>query len=107
MTYTEAYWKIDGHNLLHFLELRMDLNAQMEVRTYANSIARLIEPIIPLTWEAFQDYRLGAIVLSLPEVEKIKRLLCQSRTTPQRGWLGGRERNELNAKLDRLGISAR
>jgi len=102
-TYTEAYWKIDGHNLLHFLELRMDLHAQVELWTYADSIARLIQPIIPLTWEAFQDYRLGAILLSLPEIGEIRRLFHPEQSTQQKE-LSSRERGELNVKLDSLGI---
>jgi thymidylate synthase (FAD) len=102
-TYTEAYWKIDGHNLLHFLELRMDRHSQVKIRTYADSIAKIIQPIIPLTWEAFDDYRLGSIMLSMPEIEEIKRLIHPDWATQFRA-ISGREREELRAKLDRLGI---
>ena len=62
-TYTEAYWKMDLHNLLHFLALRMDSHAQKEIRDYATVIGReIVARWVPLTWEAFQDYRLGACI---------------------------------------------
>lgn len=64
-TYTEAYWKMDLHNLLHFLALRMDPHAQLEIRSYAETIGNeIVAKWVPLTWEAFRDYRLGATGLS-------------------------------------------
>ncbi len=64
-TYTEAYWKIDLQNLLHFLELRMDEHAQQEIRAYANVIGNeIVAKWVPLTWEAFLDYRRGGTRLS-------------------------------------------
>jgi thymidylate synthase (FAD) len=64
-TYTEAYWKIDLHNLLHFLELRMRDRAQWEIRQYANIIGfEVVARWCPLTWQAFCDYRLDCMVLS-------------------------------------------
>jgi thymidylate synthase (FAD) len=72
-TYTEAYWKIDLHNLLHFLVLRMDLKAQYEIRCYAEVIGRdIVAKWCPLTWEAFRDYRLKAFALSRMEIEIIR-----------------------------------
>ncbi len=69
-TYTEAYWKIDLHNLLHFLALRMDDHAQLEIRGYAQVIgAEVVARWCPLTWEAFCDYRLRATSLSRIETE--------------------------------------
>ena len=56
--YTEWYWKIDLHNLLHFLSLRMDAHAQQEIRDYANAMFALIQPIVPVAAEAFLDYQL-------------------------------------------------
>src|SRR4029079_18437358 len=57
-TYTEAYWQVDLHNLLHFLALRMDSHAQLEIRQYATTIGeRIVQPLFPLVWEAFVDYR--------------------------------------------------
>lgn len=64
-TYTEAYWKIDLHNLLHFLRLRMDEHAQYEVRMYADVIGReIVRRWCPVTWEAFEDYQLKQLELS-------------------------------------------
>nr|MBA4405001.1 thymidylate synthase (FAD) [Nanoarchaeum sp.] len=63
--YTEAYWKIDLHNLLHFLGLRMDPHAQKEIRDYANIIGNeIVSRWVPTTWEAFQDYHLNSLNLS-------------------------------------------
>ena len=74
-TYTEAYWKIDLHNLLHFLALRMDAHAQYEIRSYATTIGeRIVQPLFPLAWEAFVDYRLEAMALTRLERDVIRRL---------------------------------
>jgi len=71
--YTMAYWKIDLHNLLHFLSLRMDSHAQLEIRSYANVIGNeIVAKLFPLTWGAFQDYRLNAITLTAREIEIFK-----------------------------------
>lgn len=70
--YTEWYWKIDAHNLMHFLSLRLDEHAQYEIRVYAEAIAKIVEDWLPVTWEAFQDYRLGAYTLSRAEVEAVQ-----------------------------------
>jgi thymidylate synthase (FAD) len=74
-TYTEWYWKIDLHNLLHFLKLRLDEHAQYEIRVYANKMAELIKPIVPMTYEAFEDYLLESLSFSKQELSVIKRLL--------------------------------
>jgi thymidylate synthase (FAD) len=70
--YTEWYWKIDLHNLLHFLHLRMDSHAQQEIRDYATAMYDLVKPIVPVTCEAFEDYRVGAVQLSRLEVEALR-----------------------------------
>ena len=75
-TYTEAYWKIDLHNLLHFLALRMDAHAQQEIRDYACTIGQqIVAPLFPIVWEAFQDYRQGAIELTRLDAGVIGRLM--------------------------------
>jgi thymidylate synthase (FAD) len=102
-TYTEAYWKIDGNNLFHFLGLRMDSHAQLEIRTYANAIAKLVQGIVPFAWEAFEDYQLNAMTLSQPEIWEIYGLLHPDKPTGCKP-LGKRERKELAVKLERLGI---
>jgi thymidylate synthase (FAD) len=76
-TYTEAYWKIDLHNLLHFLALRMDSHAQLEIRRYAETIGReIVAPLFPLVWEAFLDYRVEAMRLTRLDREVIGRLVA-------------------------------
>lgn len=99
--YTEAYWQINLHNLFHFLKLRMDSHAQLEIRTYANAIFQLIQPIVPISCEAFKDYRLDAMTLSGPEIAAIRDMF-QPGGAPR---LTGRELKEFEAKLARLGIT--
>jgi len=67
-TYTEAYWKIDLHNLLHFLELRMDSHAQYEIRQYANTIGEIVEKWCPLVWESFVKHRVNSVTFSESEM---------------------------------------
>jgi thymidylate synthase (FAD) len=75
-TYTEAYWKIDLHNLLHFLALRMDSHAQLEIRQYATTIGeQIVRPLFPLVWEAFVDYRLEEVSLNRLDRGVIQRLM--------------------------------
>jgi thymidylate synthase (FAD) len=70
--YTEWYWKIDLHNLFHFLSLRMDSHAQQEIRDYATAMYALIKPIVPIAAEAFEDYNFGSMHLSRLEIDAIK-----------------------------------
>ena len=119
-TYTEAYWKIDLHNLFHFLALRMDRHAQAEIRSYSETIGNeIVKRWCPLAWEAFEDYRLDALVLSRIEREVIACLCHGDRdgatAVAQRAGLlargpeglkRSRERHELEAKLDDLGLRA-
>jgi thymidylate synthase (FAD) len=74
-SYTQWYWKIDLHNLLHFLRLRLDQHAQYEIRVFGQAIAEIIKPIVPLTYEAFEDYSLNAKSLSKIESSIIKNLI--------------------------------
>lgn len=71
--YTEWYWKIDLHNLLRFLSLRMDSHAQQEIRDYATAMYELVKPIVPIAAEAFVDYDLGGIHLTRLEIEAMQR----------------------------------
>jgi len=73
--YTEWYWKIDLHNLLHFLRLRMDPHAQYEIRQYANVMAEIVKAVCPITWEAFEDYILHAQKFSAIELKILKATL--------------------------------
>jgi thymidylate synthase (FAD) len=119
-TYTEAYWKIDLHNLLHFLELRMDALAQREIRDYAAAIGReIVRPLFPLVWEAFEDYRLHALDLSRLEQEVIGRLAAAEKLpADEESFLAAcdtswkslprcRERDECREKLIRLGLMSK
>jgi thymidylate synthase (FAD) len=121
-TYTEAYWKIDLHNLLHFLALRMDEHAQLEIREYARTIGeQVLQPLFPLVWEAFQDYRMQAMFLTRLDIGVIERLAAnagRSGAAPpfddpaflaaqDDSWKElqrSRERDECRAKLVRLGL---
>jgi len=71
-TFTEFYWKINLHNLLHFLQLRVDDHAQKEIRDLARKVYDLIIPLAPLTCEAFEDFCRGSVTLSRLEVEALK-----------------------------------
>jgi len=118
-TYTEAYWKIDLHNLLRFLRLRMDEHAQYEIRTYAKTIGEeIVAKWAPLTWEAFTDYRLKGQYLSLHDKEIIKAISAGKNEkaihlAEEFGFLkfkNGKpttniERLELEQKLQDLGIA--
>jgi thymidylate synthase (FAD) len=122
-TYTEAYWKIDLHNLLHFLALRMDAHAQLEIRRYAETIGhQIVRPLFPLVWEAFLDYRVEAMRLTRLDREVIGRLVAQAggRGFPAShdaflaaqdpGWKDlarSRERDECLDKLVALGLVTR
>jgi len=69
--YTEWYWKCDLHNLLHFLSLRMDSHAQLEIRAYGDAMYRLVEQIVPITMQAWRDYHFEAMHLTRLEIEAI------------------------------------
>ncbi len=121
-TYTEAYWKIDLHNLLHFLRLRLGTGAQEEIRQYAQVIGDVIVAAwVPLTWEAFVDYGLKKTVLSAIEADILGTLLrdgaaAAAAVAERQGWLTRdssgvlrrhRERTEFEEKLrERLGVSS-
>ena len=73
--YTQWYWKVDLHNLFHFLRLRADPHAQYEIRVYAEAIARVVADWVPLAYAAFEDYRMGGVTLSSKAVECVRRML--------------------------------
>jgi thymidylate synthase (FAD) len=118
-TYTEAYWKVDLHNLLHFLALRMDSHAQLEIRNYATAIGeQIIRPLFPVVWEAFLDYRMEAMFLTRLDIGVIQRLSANAATgapfsedaflaAQDPTWQSlkrSRERDECRSKLVRLGL---
>lgn len=75
--FTEWYWKIDLHNLMHFLSLRLDEHAQKEIRDYAKAIFSMVEIVFPLTIESFSDYRLNSVTLSRMELKCLKENLIK------------------------------
>lgn len=118
-TFTEAYWKIDLHNLFHFLALRMDAHAQEEIRAYADVLGKRITSLwCPLAWEAFTDYRLEAMRLSRLDIAVISAICQDQRGAAESlaqtfGWLErdgegrlkkNRERDEFEAKAAKLSI---
>ena len=120
-TYTEAYWKIDLHNLLHFLALRMDDHSQLEIREYATRIGEdIVAKWVPFTWEAFLDYRMNSLSLSAIERDVIAavakgdtaraRQIVEARgwlePSEKGGWKRNREREELEGKLAGLNLAA-
>ena len=123
-TYTEAYWKIDLHNLLGFLSLRMDSHAQLEIRQYATMIGeKIVKPLFPIVWEAFEDYRMGSMFFSRLDVGMIQRisqrgtelnqappfsdeLFMELQDETWKGLKRCRERDECKSKLQRMGLLA-
>jgi len=116
-TYTEAYWKMDLHNLFHFLHLRMDAHSQWEIRSYAETIGyEIVRPLFPLCWEAFVDYSLESMTLSRLEQGVVARLAAAGKLPATEAnflaaqdptWIDlerSRERDECRNKLVRLGL---
>lgn len=119
-TYTEAYWKCDLHNLLHFLGLRMDGHAQEEIRNYATVMGEeIVAKWVPFAWEAFNDYRMKAASFSRMEMEILAASIDKDMEKVlalafSNGWLEkndkgalktNRERVEVESKLKKLNLS--
>ena len=100
-TYTQWYWKSDLHNLLHFLSLRADAHAQYEIRAYADAMMQMVKAWVPLTFAAFEDYRLGAVTFSAAMLAVIKRLLAGETVEQGSSGLSKREWAEMMAALGR------
>lgn len=106
--YTEWYWKIDLHNLFHFLGLRCDAHAQMEIRVFADAMLALIKPIVPWAVEAWEDYHphRGAVKFTRLEMEALRRYVGWNveGTAPPLESDNKREQAEWNAKAAKLGL---
>jgi thymidylate synthase (FAD) len=100
-TYTQWYWKIDLYNLLHFLSLRADAHAQHEIRVYAEAMLRTVEAWVPLAYQAFCDYRLGAATLSAQMLVVVRRMLGGEAMEQASSGLNRREWAELMVALGR------
>jgi thymidylate synthase (FAD) len=98
--YTEMYWKIDLHNLLHFLKLRVDSHAQYEIRRYANEILNIVKMWVPLTYDAFVNYRQNSITLSPKCLELSKRLIKGEKITYENSGLSKSEWLEFAEAFD-------
>lgn len=103
-TYTEWYWKIDLHNLLHFIRLRLDSHAQYEIRVYAEAIAEMLKVIVPLTWEAFEDFTLHNINFSRKEIQVLKDIIKEfpDKEELEKYGLKAGEAREFLEKLEKL-----
>ena len=101
--YTQWYWKIDLHNLLHFLMLRADDHAQYEIRAYAQAMLETVKRWAPLTFEAFMDFRMGGAQLSAKGLEVVERLIAGKSVEQEDSGLSKREWRELMAILKREG----
>jgi thymidylate synthase (FAD) len=97
--YTEWYWKINLHNLLHFLALRSDSHAQYEIRVYADKMLEIVKAWVPLTFDAFTEYRLEGAHLSKTALSVIRRMIEGENITQQSSGISLREWNELQKIL--------
>ena len=99
--YTQLYWKIDLHNLLHFLNLRAAPHAQYEIRMYADALLDVVKQWVPLTFAAFTDYRMGAYELSAKGLAVVKRLLRGDQVERESSGMSPGEWRELMETLER------
>ena len=98
--YTQWYWKVDLHNLLHFLRLRADSHAQFEIRVYADEICKLVSDWVPFAYAAFEDYRLGGATLSSKALDCIKRMIKGEQVTKETSGMSAGEWREFSALVE-------
>lgn len=98
--YTEMYWKIDLHNLLHFLRLRTDSHAQYEIRCYANKILDIVHSWVPFTYDAFVNYRQKSVSVSQKCIELNKRMLRGEKISQEDSGLSKGEWQEFIKAMD-------
>ncbi len=105
-TYTSFYWKANLRNIFHFLKLRLDPHAQMEIRVYAEAMLSIIEPLFPLAVEAWKDYDLNAVTFSKIEMDMVRKAIALSDfrfhmdDILASNGMSAREIREFNAKLN-------
>ena len=99
--YTQWYWKIDLFNLLHFVWLRADPHAQYEIRAYADVLLDVIRRWVPLTYDAFMDYRMNAASISGPGLAVLRRMLNGETVAQESSGLAPAEWRELMKLLER------
>jgi thymidylate synthase (FAD) len=100
-TYTQWYWKTDLLNLLNFLFLRADNHAQYEIRVYAEKMLDTVKRWVPITYQAFMDYRVGAAEISSKGLKVIKSMILGKKVSQEESGLSNREWNELMEILER------
>ena len=100
--YTQWYWKVDLHNLMHFLRLRADAHAQHEIKVYADVlIEQVMKRWVPMATAAFEDYRLGSVQLSARQLEVVKRMLAGEQVERDGTGISPAEWREMMATLGR------
>ncbi|MET4100754.1 thymidylate synthase (FAD) [Roseovarius sp. MBR-78] len=97
--YTQWYWKVDLHNLLHFLRLRADAHAQYEIRVYAEAICRIVADWVPAAYRAFEDYRMGGATLSATALECVRRMVKGEKVTQESSGMSKGEWREFMGVL--------
>ena len=97
--YTQWYWKVDLHNLLHFLRLRADTHAQYEIRVYADEICKLVADWVPFAFSAFQDYRMGGVTLSSKALDCVRRMIAGENVRQETSRMSKGEWKELQMVL--------
>ncbi|UOA26432.1 FAD-dependent thymidylate synthase [Pseudosulfitobacter sp. DSM 107133] len=97
--YTQWYWKVDLHNLFHFLRLRADAHAQYEIRVYADAIAKVVADWVPAAFGAFEDYRMGGAQLSAKGLECVRRMLKGEEVTQENSGMSKGEWREFEGVI--------
>ncbi len=97
--YTQWYWKVDLHNLFHFLRLRADPHAQYEIRAYADALCDVVRDWVPAAWEAFEDYRLNAVQFSGKGLAALRRMLAGENVTQETSGMSKGEWREFEAAI--------
>jgi thymidylate synthase (FAD) len=97
--YTQWYWKVDLHNLFHFLRLRADTHAQYEIRVYAEEICKVVADWVPAAYRAFEDYRLGGATLSGRALACLRQMLAGEKVTQESSGMSKGEWREFEGLL--------
>ena len=98
--YTQWYWKVDLHNLFHFLRLRADSHAQYEIRVYADAICKVVADWVPAAFGAFEDYRMGGATLSGRALECVRQMLAGNEVTQENSGMSKGEWREFQGLLN-------
>ena len=98
--YTQWYWKVDLHNLLHFLRLRADSHAQYEIRVYADEICKIVADWVPYAYAAFEDYRMGGATLSKTSLDVMRRMIKGEEVTQENSGMSKGEWREFMAVIE-------